>query len=127
MSFKEQITDIAVAWVGLHLVGLAMYLNGLTGPSYAVYTFISTIWWIEFWILVVALLTAAIILIINFCFSSPRETHAPKRIPAKLTEPEQLLKPTDTLVKLAPPTKPPEHTPESLKEKAISQILGKEQ
>ena len=125
MSFKEQVTGIVIAWVGLHLVGLTMYLDGLTGPNYPVYTFISSVWLVEFWILLSALLVVVAFFISDLCLSESNQISLPTKANINSAQPEPpkptpLSEPDSRL-----PPKPPDPTPKDLKEKAISQILGR--
>jgi len=126
MHFKDQVTGFAVAWAALHLVGLAMYLDGRTGRNYPAYGIISSIWQIEAWILVVGLITLAIFFISHLCFHESGNTpdQLPQNInPRSSKQVGPIVEPR--LEPIPPPTKPPDPTPDDIKKKAISQILGR--
>jgi hypothetical protein len=126
MHSKDQVTGFAVAWAALHLIGLAMYLDGRTGRDYPAYGIISSIWQIEAWILVVGLVTLAIFFISHLCLHE--SGNPPDRSPKNINPlPSEKVGPSvePYFKTIPPPPKPPDPTPDDLKEKAISQILGR--
>lgn len=127
MTFKEQIIGFAVVWVALHLIGLSMYLSGYTGSNYPAYSFISSIWQFEGWILVALVAGAAIYIILNLYSSRLQRSSLPEiqnKTPEQNRPPDI---PCTPPLAPNPSPKPQVPSPKDLKDRAISQILGKDQ
>ncbi|MCB0411484.1 MAG: hypothetical protein KDD22_03090 [Bdellovibrionales bacterium] len=120
-------------WIGIHLIGLMMILNGTASPRNFIYSIIHSLWIVEAWGVCAIAFCIAGFAILNLLFRADKK-EVSSRKQHSLLEPQkhqdfiakpQLIPPDPEITKDQP--QEPKIFPENLKNKAILQILGKEE
>lgn len=143
-GFARACLALGAFWVGLHLIGLAMWLDGYTAPSNVVWSLVQSIWSFEGFALKLCLFFLAIIILLFLIFDLTGWVFRDSRKFNLGNHPENSAEPVPATrqimipgskqdesvileVVAAQPAKPqpPPPTAAELKRRALQQITGK--
>lgn len=137
-EFHRVIFGLGVFWIGLHLVGLAIWQNGYVDPGNVIWRWFQSIWSFEFTLLKIILGGSALYILTSTIFNiySFDETEKSKTAPNNEALPKQPAitihhqnpAPSSPIATSTPGTvpTPPPPSADELKRRALKQITGKE-